>query len=128
MAYTERIRHHGVAPRDRVVEEPANQVDVAPNHEINVVSRIIWVAAGILLLLLAFRFLLAFLGANPANTFAHFVYNVSYPFVVPFFNLFRYNNIQNGVSRVEIYTLVAMVVYAAVAWVLAALANIGRRP
>jgi hypothetical protein len=48
--------------------------------------------------------------------------------VAPFFNLFRYNSINSGVSRFEVYTLVAMAVYAAVAWVLVALTNIGRRP
>jgi YggT family protein len=128
MAYVERIRHHGVAPRDRVVDEPTNNVDVVPNHEINVVSRVIWFVAGVLLLLLTFRFVLALLGANPANSFAHFIYSTSYPFVAPFFNLFSYNNIQSGISRIEIYTLVAMAVYVAVAWVLVALTNIGRRP
>jgi hypothetical protein len=79
------------------------------------------------LILLAFRFLLSLLGANESNSFAHFIYSVSHPFAAPFFGLFHYNSIQNGVSRFEIYTLVAMAVYAAVAWILSYLSNIGRR-
>jgi uncharacterized protein YggT (Ycf19 family) len=116
--------------RDRaVVDEPvaADDTAVAPDYGVNVVSRIIWTVAGIILLLLAFRFVLALLGANPANSFANFIYDVSHPFVAPFFNLFNYSNIQYGVSRFEVYTLVAMAVYAAIAWVLSAIANIGRR-
>lgn len=116
--------------RDRVVDDEPVAADdrtVAPDYGVNVVSRIIWTVAGILLLLLAFRFVLALLGANPGNSFANFIYTVSHPFVAPFFNLFNYNNIQYGVSRFEVYTLVAMAVYAAIAWILSAIANIGRR-
>jgi hypothetical protein len=131
MAYVHRVRqpwwHRN---RSDVADEPAAADDtavVAPNYGINVISRVIWFVAGIILLLLAFRFILALLGANTTNSFAQFIYNTSHPFVTPFFNLFSYNSIQNGVSRFEVYTLVAMAVYAAVAWVLSALANIGRR-
>ncbi|MBX4197522.1 YggT family protein [Candidatus Saccharibacteria bacterium] len=109
------------------MDEPAGGPVVEPNYGINVISRVIWFVGGIILLLLAFRFALSLLGANTTNGFAQFIYNTSHPFVAPFFNLFSYNNIQYGVSRFEVYTLVAMAVYAAVAWVLSALANIGRR-
>jgi hypothetical protein len=102
-------------------------VVVADNRGVNVLSRVIWLVAGIILLLLAFRFILSLLGANTTNSFAQFIYNTSHPFVAPFFGLFNYNNIQYGVSRFEIYTLVAMLVYAAIAWILSAAVNIGRR-
>jgi uncharacterized protein YggT (Ycf19 family) len=88
-------------------------------------ERIIWYVAGVLLVLLAFRFVLALLGANSANAFANFIYDVSHPFVAPFFSLFGYNT-QYGVSKVEIYTLIAMAVYAVVAWGLARLATLNR--
>jgi hypothetical protein len=114
-----------------VAEEPVAADDAVvtttPNYGLNVISRVIWFVAGVILLLLAFRFVLALLGANTTNSFAQFIYNTSHPFVAPFFNLFNYNNIQYGFSRFEVYTLIAMAVYAAVAWVLAALTNIGRR-
>jgi hypothetical protein len=130
MAYVHRVRQPYVSRADsEVVDEPAadGAVVESPNYGINIVSRIIWFVAGVILLLLAFRFVLALLGANTTNSFAQFIYNTSHPFVAPFFNLFNYSNIQYGSSRFEIYTLIAMAVYAAVAWVLAALANIGRR-
>lgn len=83
-------------------------------------QRIIWYIAGILLALLAFRFVLTLLGANPNNAFANFIYETSQPFVSPFFGLFSYE-LEYGVSRFEIFTLVAMAVYALVAWGLARL-------
>ena len=87
-------------------------------------ARVILYITGILLVLLAFRFILALLGANPNNGFADFIYTVSHPFVAPFFGLFGYKT-QYGVSRFELYTLIAMAVYAFVGWALARLATIG---
>lgn len=89
-----------------------------------VAQRIVWYIAGILLVLLAFRFVLALLGANPSNGFANFIYNVSHPFVAPFFSLFSYDQTL-GTGRFEVFTLVAMAVYAVIAWGLARLFRIG---
>lgn len=96
------------------------------NYPFNVLDRVVWFLAGLLFLLLAFRFVLALLGANPANWFAHFIYSTSYPFVAPFFGLFSYNY-SYGVSHFEVYTLVAIVVYMVIAWILSSLVNLGRR-
>ncbi|TAN19975.1 MAG: YggT family protein [Actinomycetota bacterium] len=90
-----------------------------------VAARIIWWLAGVLLAILALRFIFTLLGANPANAFANFIYSVSYPFVSPFFNLFGYS-FHYGVSHLEIFTLVAMVIYALIAWGLARLVTITR--
>jgi uncharacterized membrane protein len=91
----------------------------------SVAEKIIWYLVGILLVLLVFRFVLALLGANSTNSFANFIYKASHPFVSPFFSLFSYK--QNyGVSHFEIYTLVAMLVYAVVAWGIAGLFNLSK--
>ena len=117
---------------ERITEEPVDTTDskrTATRRTVTVddtprtttvAQRIIWYIAGVLLVLLAFRFVLALLGANPDNPFADFIYSVSHPFVAPFFSLFGYD-LQYGVSRFEIYTLVAMAVYAVVAYLLARL-------
>ena len=91
----------------------------------NMAARVIWYVAGVLLVLLAFRFVLAMLGANPNNGFANFIYSVSHPFVAPFFSLFGYN-LRYGVSRFESFTLVAMAVYAIIAWGLAKLVTLNQ--
>ena len=91
-----------------------------------VVERVIYLVGGILLGLMAIRFLLSLLGANRGNGFADFIYGVTYPFVAPFFGLFNYD-VQYGRSRFEFETLVAMVVYALIMVVLARLVTIGSR-
>lgn len=88
-------------------------------------ARIVWFVAGALLVLLGFRFILSLLGANTSNGFAQFVYNASHPFVAPFFGLFNYQD-TFGVSHLEIYTLVAMAVYAVLAWGITKLITLNR--
>lgn len=129
MALAQRVRHpwgyQQVSPaRDSEVVTPANGTYAA-----NVLSRVIWLAGGIISLLLAFRFVLAALAANPGNGFVNFIYKVSHPFAAPFFGIFHYNDVYvaNSGAHIEIYSLVAIAVYLAIAWILSALVNIGRR-
>lgn len=74
---------------------------------------LIYYLFGLLEALLAIRVVLSLLGANQGNGFASLIYNVTYPFVKPFFGLFGYT-FQYGVSHLEIETIVAMIVYALV--------------
>ncbi len=77
--------------------------------------RIVSYLLGVIEVILALRFLLALFGANRENAFADFVFSVSQPLVQPFFNLFGYMP-RYGSSQLEMYTWVAMLIYAIVAW------------
>jgi uncharacterized membrane protein len=70
--------------------------------------------------LIIIRFVLKALGANPSAGFAQFIYGVSAPFVQPFVGLF--GNPQAEGSILELNSLIAVIVYALVAWLLAKLA------
>lgn len=108
--------------RTTEVEDP----HYVENHGAEVARRVVWFIAGVLLAILTLRFILSLLGANTSNGFANLIYDLSHPFVTPFFSLFRYNSIQNGVSHFEIYTLVAMIFYALLAAGLARLVTIAK--
>lgn len=96
------------------------------DHRMNMAERFVWIVAGIIMGLLAFRFVLRLLGANPNNGFADFIYTLSYPFAAPFFSLFNYDqDLLNGAF--ELGTLVAIIVYALLAWIIVKLVTIGRR-
>lgn len=95
-------------------------------HRTNVVERVVWYIAGILLVLLGLRFILTLLGANTTNGFANFIYSSSHPFVTPFFSLFNYHHYTYGTSHFEVYTLVAMLVYALIAWGIARLVTLNQ--
>lgn len=106
--------------------EPAATTQTAPvatenpqrEYHISVAERIVYLLGGILILILALRFLLMLLGANSGAGFANFIYTVSHPFVTPFFGLFNYRE-QFGASRFEFETLIAIIVYAAIMVILA---------
>lgn len=111
----------------RTKKVSTNDPDARANDNRNLAERVVWFIAGLILILLAFRFILSLLGANRSNAFADIIYSVSQPFVSPFFSLFSYNNYEYGVSRFEVYTLFAMLVYAVLAWGISALLNLNRR-
>jgi hypothetical protein len=66
--------------------------------------------------LLAIRFVLKALGANPQAGFAEFIYGITNVFVAPFAGLF--GTPQASGSILEWNTVVAMIVYALLAWLL----------
>jgi hypothetical protein len=106
------VREGNTVQTTKEVSSPSENTD----HATNVVGRFVWFIAGVLLVLLGFRFVLSLLGANTTNSFANFIYSASHPFVAPFFSLFNYKNYSYGVSHFEIYTLAAMAVYAIIAY------------
>lgn len=104
-----------VVKETRVVEQNPQTVNTLSAG--NSIARLIYTISGIINGLLAMRFALALLGANPANAFANLIYQITRPLVAPFFGLFNYDT-QYGIARFEFETLIAMAVYSLVAWVL----------
>ena len=66
--------------------------------------------------MIALRFLLKLLAANPASPFAQFVYFFTAPFLWPFQGLL-YTPTFGGV-QVEFPSLIAIVVYTLIAWII----------
>jgi hypothetical protein len=118
----------------RSVETPANNATTTRTtqsvaHDASgrlLAERVVYYILGVIEVLLAFRFVLALLGANRSNGFADFIFSLSRPFAQPFFTLFGYQPAY-GHSYFEIGTLVAMAVYAVVAWGIVSLLRLPRR-
>jgi uncharacterized protein YggT (Ycf19 family) len=85
-------------------------------EHINRGVRILWFIIGIVITLLAVRFTLALIGANLENAFASFIYSITDPFVGMFRGLLQTGEFKAGVSRLEVETIVAAVVYALIGW------------
>ncbi len=77
-------------------------------------TQIVWYVLGVLEVLLAFRFVLKLLGANPAAGFSNFIYSLSYPFTLPFSSVFGRTEVSGSIF--EWTTLLAMAVYWLVAF------------
>lgn len=104
-----------------IVSNPHDRVDSTDS----IAARIIWFITGVIVTLLAFRFVFILLGASSSNGFANFIYSASHPFASPFFGLFNYTQ-QYGTARFELSTLVAIAVYLLVAYGIARLLTIFR--
>jgi hypothetical protein len=72
-------------------------------------TQVVWYILGILEALLAFRFVLKLLGANPYAGFTSFIYGITYIFAEPFVNVFRLSAVAGSIF--EWTTLLAMIVY-----------------
>jgi len=77
-------------------------------------TQLVWIFLGILEALLALRFVLKLIGANEASPFAVFVYSFTKLFLWPFAGLT--GTPTAGAMVFEFTTLIAMVVYALIAW------------
>lgn len=76
-------------------------------------TQVVWYVLGILEALLALRFVLRLLGANPAAGFSTFIYGITYPFLAPFMAVFHTTRLAG--SAFDWSTLLAMLIY----WLLA---------
>ena len=85
----------------------------------NKLIQAVYLIFGVIEALLLIRFVLRALGANPEAGFAQFIYGVTAVLVAPFVGLF--GTPQAGGSALELSTLVALVVYPLLGWLIAKL-------
>lgn len=76
-------------------------------------TQIVWYILGFIEIMLAFRFALKLLGANPDAGFTALIYGVTHIFAAPFLNVFQISRVAG--ATFEWTTLLAMFVY----WVIA---------
>jgi uncharacterized protein YggT (Ycf19 family) len=76
--------------------------------------QIVWYIWGVIITLLAFRFCLEFLGANPYSGFATFIYTLSKPFVAPFQGVF--GTIMTAKYVLDWGALLAILVYTIIVY------------
>ncbi len=86
------------------------------------VTQLIWLFLGILEAVLALRFLFKLIGVNEANTFASFLYGLTNLFVLPFQSLIGAPSTAG--MTFEFTTLIAMIIYALIGWVVVKLVNV----
>ena len=101
-----------VRAQRQVVEDPSAEGRVLVAR----ISGIIWLLFGVLDALIVLRVVLKFIAANPTNDFSSFIYNLTNIFLSPFNTLIANPVIGNGVF--EISSLIALVVYTLLAWLI----------
>lgn len=115
---TNRVRNVEVVDGDEVARRDAVRTTDSADGRV-VARRVIWYVAGVIITLLALRFVLFMLGANRDSGFVDFIYNISSVFAAPFSGIFPAPTY--GQFFFDTASLVAMLVYALIAWGLARL-------
>ena len=103
----------------KIAERPIHEDTIKRTGQGNLKARkIVYYILGVLEVLFAFRLVFKLLGANPESPFVSFIYTVSQTFLAPFSGIFR-SAVTKGIeaqSVLEPTTIIAMIVYAVVAW------------
>ena len=89
------------------------------SNENNLILRkIVYYILGAFETLFAFRLISKLLGANPGSTFVSLIYTISGDFLAPFSGIFRVavNKEIETESFLELTTIIAMIVYALIAY------------
>ena len=92
--------------------------------------KIVYYILGVLEILFAFRLIFKLLGANPESTFVSLIYTISGAFLTPFSGIFR-AAVNKGIetkSILEPTTIIAMIVYALIAYGIVRLIEIYETP
>lgn len=106
------IEHHQAVNLD---EKKRGITAANQNSSVARIVNIVYFLFGALELLLLLRIILHLIGANANNSFANFIDVISLPFVALFANILP-NPVLGGTSVLENTTIIAMVVWAIVAW------------
>jgi len=104
----------GVRRRERVIADAGAE----RRQTLNRIGQLIWLIFGIIIGLIAFRVVLLLLGANPASGFAKFIYDITAIFLAPFNGLLADITNAAGTIVFEPSALIAMLVYAVVAFII----------
>lgn len=94
-----------------------------------IASNIVWFIVGLIEVLLAFRFVLKLLGANPSSGFVDFIYGITGILTAPFDKIFSVAKPETGDvvgSVFEPSILVAAIVYALLGWGIVKMLNLNR--
>lgn len=86
--------------------------------------QLVWYMLAIVETLLLFRFILLALGANPLNLFVSFVYAITNPLTLPFNGILP--QLAQGSLVIDWGSIIAMVVYALIAYAIVHLAQMLR--
>jgi hypothetical protein len=87
------------------------------------IASVVYFVLGVLEVILLLRFLFRLLGANRFSGFVSFLYGLSHVFVAPFNGIFN-DQALGSHSVFEISTLLAMLIYALLAWGLVSLGRV----
>ena len=100
-------------------ERQQRVVEYAPSTQSVFVSRLsmfLWLVTGVVTALIAFRFVLKLIAANPASGFANLIYSITDFLIAPFTAIIN-SPVYEGGSIIDVPSIFAIIVYSLIAFV-----------
>ena len=114
-------------PASAPVPAPVEHVTMTEQSRYNFrAAAVVWFVVGVVEIFIAARFLGKLFGASAHSAVVNFIYQVSGPMVAPFTGIF--GDTGSRTNTFETASLVAIVVYAVIAWGLVVLIRIVTAP
>lgn len=112
---------HEVVTTKKIIKDPAIKTEppqkvFEKKKSIFRTYQVVWYILGVIEIILAFRFLLKALAADPTGGFGFFIYIMSEPFAGPFIRVIGVTEIPTSGPYLEWSTIIAMLVYFVVAY------------
>jgi hypothetical protein len=106
-----------VTPDGSVVQKQTQAVNTQVSPK-TTLANLVWYVVGLITILLAMRFVMKLMGANPDNAFVSFLYSVTGVMSAPFDTIFGVTKAAGTAvkSVLEPSILVAIAVYLLIAW------------
>lgn len=111
-----RYEHPVERPVERLDDPPPIRTREPRSWTAGRIGQFIYILLGVLDALLIIRFALKLLAANPDAGFSSFIYGITAPFAQPFQGVFP--SPETHASVLEVATLLAIIVYALIAWLI----------
>ena len=108
--YVEVVREPGQVRQRHVVRNSAAEQRLTLSR----ITQILWLLFGFLEALIGIRIVLKLIGANPAAFFTQVIYGITDVFLWPFAGITPDPGV--GAFQLEISSIIAMIVYALIAW------------
>jgi cation transport ATPase len=124
-AYSHSRHERYVDPQGNRIENREEVFEDTNQQRANIrywITAITYFILGVLEVLLGLRLIFRLLGANEYNNFITFLYTFTHVFVGPFNGIF--NDQALGHSVFEVSTLIAMLIYALIAWGIVSLGRV----
>jgi hypothetical protein len=121
--YAENVQESYIDAAGNLVQRNEEVFDDSYQRRLNILDRtekVIYFMVAALEVLLTMRLIFRLMGADAGNGLVNFVYNLSKPFVITFNGIFSDQEIGKS-SVFEFSTLIAIIMYALLAWGVVAL-------
>ena len=113
------------APPVNPAPTPRPRYTEPPGWDVLRIENLVYIVFGVVEGLILIRFILLLLAANPNAGFSNLIYNITAPLVAPFQGVFPTPVSHNSV--LEVASLLAIIVYALIAWAVIRLIDLARR-